>query len=91
MIEAQIHVGAIYKHYKGSFYRVIDVAYHHETKEAIVIYNKCDEKGLFISIREGAKIVSQPFYRKLSEFVENVQGGYPNNPAIPRFAFFKQL
>lgn len=36
-----------------------------------------------------AIIVNQPFYRNLNEFTENVVGGYPNNPAIPRFKLIK--
>ena len=34
-----IHPGR-YRHYKGNFYEVIDIARHSETEEEIVIYRK---------------------------------------------------
>lgn len=111
MIKEGIHINGIYKHYKGSLYKVLDVAFHHEDQDlkfAVVIYSRCDIDGLYKSIRERATIelettnfnekyeskeiiVKQPFYRPYHEFISNIQGGYPNNPTIPRFKFIKQL
>ena len=142
MIKQEVYINAIYQHYKGDYYKVINIAFHHEDqdlKSAVVIYHKCDEHGIFKSIRykkgaglsglaKGAAagaafgpwgavvggaiggitglvnnkkakedenyqnvIISQPFYRNYNEFIMNIQGGYPNNPAIPRFKFIKQL
>lgn len=96
-----IKINAIYQHFKGDYYRVIDVARHHEHfDDFMVIYHKCDENGVFKSIREKLPsfsdpepeyITHQPFYRILSDFVGYVVGGYPGSPAIPRFKFVKQL
>ncbi|WP_413583439.1 DUF1653 domain-containing protein [Bdellovibrio sp. HCB288] len=38
--------GAIYKHYKGKFYRVIGVGKHSETMEDIVLYECLYENSL---------------------------------------------
>jgi len=51
MIKKGIHINAIYQHYKGDHYRIHDVAFHHETAQAEVIYSKCDINGIHISIR----------------------------------------
>lgn len=34
----EIKIKGIYKHYKGDFYIVEDIAYHSETEEKLVIY-----------------------------------------------------
>lgn len=80
-----IIINGIYQHYKGDYYKIVDVAYHHEDGKglAIVIYYKCDENGIFKSIREldldfssnsnGEKIISQPFWRLLDEFNDIVK------------------
>ena len=49
-----------YRHYKGNFYQVIDVAYHSETEEEMVVYRKLYGDGSL-------------WVRPLSMFVENVQ------------------
>jgi hypothetical protein len=37
--------GRVYRHFKGDHYLVIDVAYHSETKEKLVIYRQLYGEG----------------------------------------------
>lgn len=75
----------IYQHYKhGHFYKVIHIAYHHDWEDAVAIYYRCDENGVFKSIRDGEIIVKQPFYRPVSEFDNEVL------PGVVRFKFIKE-
>jgi len=61
----------LYQHYKGPLYRVLDVARHSESEEALVIYQALyGEKGLWA--------------RPLSMFTETV---VLDGNEIPRFAF----
>lgn len=41
----EIKINGIYKHFKGDYYLVIDVAQDSETKEKIVVYRKLYEDG----------------------------------------------
>jgi hypothetical protein len=82
-----IIINGIYQHYKGDYYLVVDVAYHHEDAEklAVVIYQKCDENGIFKSIRKPNSIedtVGQPFWRLVNEFKHKIKIHDPiaNNP-----------
>lgn len=60
-----------YRHYKGNFYEVIDVAYHSETEEEMVLYRKLyDDHSLWV--------------RPLGMFVENV---LVDERMVPRFEF----
>lgn len=36
----EIKINGIYKHFKGNYYLVVDVAYDCETKEKIVVYRQ---------------------------------------------------
>lgn len=95
----EVKINAIYQHWKGGYYKVVDIAYHHETESAIVIYYKCDENGTFQSIRwkkgneEYPSIhVKQPFYRNYNEFTDFVDDPAPGyKRIIQRFKFTKQL
>jgi hypothetical protein len=58
-----------YRHYKGSFYEVIDVARHSETEEEMVVYRKSyGDHSLWV--------------RPLAMFVEDVIVG---GRSVPRF------
>lgn len=87
----EIYENAIYKHFKGDYYRVVTICYHESFGIPYVVYHKCDENGIFISIRVHTgtileKIVKQPFLRELETFAGNV-----SNSERERFTFIKQL
>ncbi len=41
----ELKVNRIYRHFKGDYYLVVDVAKHSETKEEYVVYRKLYEDG----------------------------------------------
>lgn len=41
----QLKINGIYKHFKGDYYLVVDVARHSETKEEYVVYRRLYEDG----------------------------------------------
>ena len=93
MIREGIHINAVYQHYKGGYYRVLEVANHHNELNLIVIYHKCDKNGIFKSIRSEingeVEIIVQPFFRDLDEFLEEVN--YAPHQYKQRFKFIKDL
>lgn len=104
MIKERITINGIYKHYKGDFYRVTEVAYHHQdgAELAIVLYHKCDENGMFKSIRlsvpsfdneeNKAIIIGQPFWRLLDDFIGEAQVGIRDiKQKVKRFEFIKEV
>jgi hypothetical protein len=94
MIKEGIHLNSVYQHWKGGYYKVLDVVYNHEDQETkLVIYHKCDINGVYISIRPDDIIVKQPFYRVLEDFVEevNVLSDCGAEIKTPRFKFIKEL
>ena len=36
----ELKINRIYKHFKGNYYIVVDVAYHSETKEKMAVYRQ---------------------------------------------------
>ena len=45
----EIKINRVYKHFKGNYYYVIDIANHSETKEKYVVYRKLyDDYSLWI-------------------------------------------
>jgi len=99
MIKEEIHTNAIYQHYKGKYYKVIDVAYPHDEGAILVIYYQCDIHGIYQSIREEISIdhndvtiiTPQPFYRSITEFREMIHPKFGKQDLVPRFKFIKQL
>jgi hypothetical protein len=57
-------VGGIYKHYKGAYYMIMNVAKLHDSENVfLIIYRQCDIQGTYVSIRneDGSPKVHQPF------------------------------
>lgn len=67
----------LYKHYKGKFYEVIDIALHTETLEPLVVY-----KSLYDDPRFG---YYQLWTRPLEQFVAHVE--LEDGKQIERFKF----
>ena len=64
-----------YRHYKGNFYEVIDIASHSETEEELVVYRKLyGDHSLWV--------------RPLAMFVEHV---LVNGQQIPRFEWIGEI
>jgi hypothetical protein len=62
-----------YRHYKGAEYRVLGIARHSETLEALVVYQPLyGAGGLWV--------------RPAGMFIETVQSGPHVNSRVPRFA-----
>lgn len=60
----ELKINGIYKHYKGDYYIVLDVAYHSETLEKMIIY-----RGLY----EDNKLWSRPYDTFFDEVNKNGQ------------------
>jgi hypothetical protein len=95
-----IVINGIYLHNKlegnqivaKNYYKVIDICYSHaDQNEIFVVYDRCDENGIFQSIRlqPADVIIKQPFISSIERFKSNIVGGYPANPAVQRFQFFR--
>lgn len=41
----KIQINRVYKHFKGNYYIVVDIATHSETKEQYVVYRRLYEDG----------------------------------------------
>lgn len=90
-----IEIEGIYKHFKGNYYKVQQVAYDRDNGEPWVIYNRCSEKGIYITIRDKEDLekiaIKQPFLCKLPVWNDILDGGYYGfgNIKIPRFKLIK--
>lgn len=69
----EVKIKGVYKHFKGDYYIVEDVAIHSETKEKYVVY-----RGLY----EDGKLYIRPYDMFMSE-VDRVK--YPNVEQKYRF------
>lgn len=72
-----------YRHYKGNFYEVIDVARHSETLEELVVYRPVVAASGFNPDTTKEKGEQTLWVRPLSMFTENV---VVDGKAVPRFA-----
>ena len=41
----EVQINRVYKHFKGNYYLVVDIATHSETKEQYVVYRRLYEDG----------------------------------------------
>lgn len=64
-------IGGVYRHFKGTLYRVVGTAKHSETLEEMVIYHPVDDDGAL-------------WVRPLSMFFEDVER---DGKTMKRFAF----
>lgn len=60
----EVKINGIYKHYKGDYYIVLDIAYHSETLEKMIIY-----RGLY----GDNKLWSRPYDTFFDEVNKNGQ------------------
>ncbi len=65
-----------YRHYKGNFYEVLRIAFHHETLEELVVY-----KALYNHPQVGHEAW---FVRPKKEFMESVT---VDGVTVPRFLY----
>ena len=67
----EVKVGKVYRHFKGNYYYVENIAYHSETQERMVVYRclyeRPDKKALWIR-------PEKMFLEKLSERADNITG-----------------
>lgn len=76
-MKREVKINGIYKHFKGNYYLVIDVANHSETKEKYVVYRRLYGSG---------SLWIRPLDMFLSEVDHNK---YPNIKAKYRFELQK--
>ncbi len=43
--EREINIGKIYRHFKGTLYRVISICTHTENNEVLVVYEQVNDKS----------------------------------------------
>ena len=72
MNKRSIYPGAVYKYYKGNFYKVIGVAKHTETSEEMVVYISLSDSDHYGAL----------WVRPLSIFCEDVK---VDGETVPRF------
>ena len=73
MTKREVKIHGVYKHFKGNFYSVEDIAYHSETKKKMVIYR---------NLSDNSKLWCRPYDMFLSEVNHKK---YPNISQKYRF------
>ena len=70
-------IGGVYKHFKGNYYRVIDIVRHSETNEEMVLY---------VPLYLNEEFPGSLWVRPLEMFLETVER---DGKKFPRFKFVK--
>lgn len=67
----EVQIGRVYRHFKGNYYFVENVAFDSETKERIVVYKPLYERedGRFIWVRP-----EKMFLEEIPERPDNITG-----------------
>ena len=82
MIRAEPRSGQLYRHFKGTVYRIITVGHHSETGEKMVVYYDIGEK---------VSDAGDPCIRPLAMFMSEVdRSKYPNVKQKFRFEEIKK-
>lgn len=70
-MEKEVSIGKVYRHFKGNYYFVEDIAYDSETQERMVvykpIYERNDKKKLWVR-------PEKMFLSEISERPDNITG-----------------
>ncbi|MBP3496008.1 MAG: DUF1653 domain-containing protein [Clostridia bacterium] len=69
----EIKIGKIYRHFKGTLYRVISICTHTESGEVLVVYEQVNDEG---------KVWARP-YEMYNSLVDKEK--YPDNKQKYRF------
>ena len=67
----EVKIGRVYRHFKGNYYFIENIAYDSETKERIVVYKPLYER------EDGRKIWVRPekmFLEEIPERPDNITG-----------------
>lgn len=67
----EVKIGKVYRHFKGNYYFVENIAYNSETKERMVVYKPLYER------EDGRRIWVRPekmFLEKIPERADNITG-----------------
>ena len=67
----EVKIGKVYRHFKGNYYFVENIAYDSETKERMVVYKPLYER------EDGRKIWVRPekmFLEEIPERADNITG-----------------
>ncbi|MGM9877623.1 MAG: DUF1653 domain-containing protein [Bacilli bacterium] len=59
----EIKINGIYKHFKGDYYLVVDIANDSETKEKVVVYRKLYDDGSLL-VRDLDMFLSEVDHKK---------------------------
>ncbi|MBM7598203.1 hypothetical protein JOC34_000560 [Virgibacillus halotolerans] len=69
----EVQRNSVYRHYKGKFYYILEICYHTETYETLVVYHALNSEG-------------DTYARPLEIFISVVEEGV-NNPTGQQYKF----
>ena len=70
IVGRQLQVGEVYRHFKGSFYRVMALGYDANTEERVVIYRRADDMNDKIWVRPFVEFMSKVDHEKYPEVTQ---------------------